>query len=91
MVVFDNLTQGTEAVRAFVAGDSRFRFIGTLDTRLQKGFSIGKHRLEAILDAYNLPGLTYDVEERAAAAPDDRTPIAIQPSRTFHLGVRMTF
>jgi hypothetical protein len=91
MLVFPNLGQGTEAVRAFVAGDSRFRFIGTLDTRLQKGFTIGKRRLEAILDAYNLLGLTYDVEERAAAGPDDRTAIAIQPSRTFHLGVRMTF
>jgi hypothetical protein len=91
MLVLENLGQGAEAVRAFAAGDSRFRFIGTLDTRLQKGFTVGKHRLEAIVDAYNLLGLTYDVEERAAAAPDDRTPIAIQPSRTFHLGVRMTF
>ena len=83
MLVFPNLGQGTEAVRAFVAGDSRFRFIGTLDTRLQKGFTIGKRRLEAILDAYNLPNLTYDVEERAAAgAPNVRTPIAIQPSKS---------
>ena len=90
MLVFENLGQGAEAVRAFAAGDSRFRFIGTLDTRLQKGFTIAGRRLEAILDAYNLLGLTYDVEERAAA-PDDRTPIAIQPSRTFHVGVRMTF
>jgi hypothetical protein len=91
MLVFENLGQGAEAVRAFAAGDSRFRFIGTLDTRLQKGFTIGARRLEAILDAYNLLGLTYDVEERAAAAPNVRTPIAIQPSRTFHVGVRMTF
>jgi hypothetical protein len=91
MLVFENLGQGAEAVRAFAAGYSRFRFIGTLDTRLQKGFTIAGHRLEAILDAYNLLDLTYDVEERAAAAPNDRMPIAIQPPRTFHLGIRMTF
>jgi hypothetical protein len=91
MLVFPALAQGTEAVRAFAAGDSRFRFIGTLDVRLSKGFAVGRGRIDAILDAYNVPGLTYDVEERAAAAPDDRTPIAIQPSRAFHVGARVTF
>ncbi len=91
MLVFPELAQGAEAVRAFPAGDSRFRFIGTLDTRLTKGFALGSDHLDFILDVYNLPGLTYDVEERAAAAPNDRTPIAIQPSRIFHLGARVTF
>ena len=91
MLVFPELAQGAEAVRAFPAGDSRFRFIGTLDTRLTKGFALGSNHLDFILDVYNLPGLTYDVEERAAAAPNDRTPIAIQPSRIFHLGARVTF
>ncbi len=91
VLVFPNLVQGTEAVRAFAAGDSRFRFIGTLDTRLSKGFAAGGRRVEAFLDAYNLLGLTYDVEEPAAAAPNDRTPIAIQPSRALHLGVRVAF
>jgi hypothetical protein len=91
MLVFENLGQGTEAVRAFAAGDSRFRFIATLDTRLQKGFIVAGRRFEAILDAFNLTGLNYDVEERAGAGPDDRTPIAFQPPRTFHVGVRVTF
>ena len=41
MLVFQGLSQGTEAVRAFAAGDSRFRFVGTLDTRLSKGIRLG--------------------------------------------------
>ncbi len=91
MLVFQGLSQGTEAVRAFAAGDSRFRFIGTLDTRLSKGIRLGGTTLTVFLDAYNLLGLTYDVEERSAAPPDVRTPTAIQPSRAFHVGVRARF
>lgn len=91
VLVFPTLAQGTEAVRAFAAGDSRFRFIAALDTRISKGFTVGGRRIEAILDGYNLTGQQYDVEERAAQAPNDRTPIAYQPSRVLHLGVRVAF
>ena len=69
VLVFPTLAQGTEAVRAFAAGDSRFRFIAALDTRFSKGFTVGGRRIEAILDGYNLTGQHYDVEERAAQAP----------------------
>lgn len=91
MLVFPTLPQGTEAVRAFAAGDSRFRFIAALDLRLSKAFRVAGRQLEAVLDGYNLTGLNYDVEERAAQAPDDRTPIAYQPPRLFHVGVRVNF
>ena len=91
VLVFPSLAQGTEAVRAFAAGDSRFKFIGTLDVRLQKGFGTAGRRAALVLDVYNLPGLTYDVEERAAAQPNDRRGIAIQPPRTVHVGLRTTF
>lgn len=91
VLVFPNLAQGTEAVRAFAAGDSRFRFIAGLDLRLSKAFTINGHRLEALVDGFNVTGLHYDVEERAAQAPNDRTPIAVQPTRAFHVGVRVGF
>jgi hypothetical protein len=91
VLVIPTLAQGTEAVRAFAAGDSRFRFIAGLDIRLSKGVTVGGTRVEGIFDGYNLTGLQYDVEERAAQAPNDRTPIAIQPSRVFHVGVRVGF
>ena len=91
VLVFPDLAQGTEAVRAFPAGDSRFRFIAGLDIRLSKAFTISGRRLEAVLDGYNVTGLHYDVEERAAQAPNDRTPIAVQPTRSLHVGIRLGF
>lgn len=91
VLVFPDLPQGAEAVRAFPAGDSRFRFIGTLDARLSKGFRVAGGTVDLVLDAYNLLNLTYDVEERAAQAPNVRTAIAIQPPRAAHVGVRVSF
>ena len=43
------------------------------------------------LDGYNVTGLHYDVEERAAQAPNDRTPIVVQPTRAVHVGLRLGF
>jgi hypothetical protein len=91
MLVFPDLSQGAEAVRAFASGDSRFRFTGTLDLRVQKGFAAAGARLAAVLDAYNVLGLRYDVEEVLTAPPDVRIPTAVQPPRAIHLGAKLTF
>lgn len=91
VLVFPTLGQGTEAVRAFAAGDSRFKFTGTLDTRLQKGFGAAGRRIAVVFDAFNLLGLSYDVEERAANLPNDRRGLAIQPPRTLHVGLQTSF
>lgn len=91
VLVFPALNQGAEAVRAFANGESRFTFTGTLDARLQKGFRLGPRHVDAIADAYNLLNLSYEVEERTAAAPDVRIPTAVQPPRAFHIGLRVTF
>ncbi|MGE3176896.1 MAG: hypothetical protein AB7O32_05475 [Vicinamibacterales bacterium] len=91
VLVFPDLPQGAEAIRAFPAGDSRFRFIGTLDLRVSKTFRVGGTSVDAVLDGYNVPNMTYDVEERAGQAPNVRTPIAIQPSRAWHAGLRVSF
>jgi hypothetical protein len=91
VTIVPNLNQGTEFVRAFPAGDSRFTFTGTLDVRLQKGFSAGPTHIDAILDAYNLLNLGYEVEERVVTGPGFRVITAIQPPRAVHLGVRVTF
>ena len=91
LLVFPDLRQGAEAVRAFANGGTRFTFTGTLDVRLQKGFQIGAHRVDAIVDAYNLLNLSYEVEERTVAEPDVRVGSAVQPPRTFQIGARVTF
>ena len=91
LTVVPGLNQGTEIIRAFPAGDSRFTYTGTLDLRLQKGFAAGSARIDAILDAYNVVNLGNEVEERVVTGPGFRTITAIQPPRTLHLGLRLTF
>lgn len=90
MLVFA-LNQGTEAVRAFANGDSRFFFVGTLDARLRKRFSLGRKTLEALVDAYNVLNLANSVEEDVAAGPNIRLSTAIQPPRSLHVGLRVSF
>lgn len=91
MLIFRNLNQGPEAVRAFVNGDSRFTFTGTLDLRLQKGFRVGRERVDLIVDGFNVLNLQYEVEERTATLPDVRPPTVLQPPPALHVGLRLTF
>lgn len=91
VLVFTNLNQGAEAIRAFSNGESRFMFVGTLDARVQKGLSLGGRRFEIYVDAYNLLDLSNSVEEDVAAPPDVRIATALQPPRAFHVGVRVAF
>ena len=90
MVVVRDLNQGTEAVQAYPNGGTRFTFTGTLDLRLQKGFTIGSTRLDAVFDAYNLLTRSNEVEEYVVTGPDFRTSTAIQPPHSLHLGLRVT-
>jgi hypothetical protein len=91
LVVVPPLVQGPTAVRAYQNGGTAFTFTGTLDVRLQKSFDLGRTRVAAILDAYNLPNLDKEVTERVVSGPGFRTPTALQPSRTVLLGTRVTF
>jgi TonB dependent receptor len=90
-VIFDGLNQGPEPVRAFRNGRTRFTFTMTVDGRLQKGFVIGNHKLEAILDAYNLFNQNIQVEEYNVTGPIWRQPTALQPPRVLHVGLRLHF
>jgi hypothetical protein len=89
VLVFPRLNQGADAVRAFSNGESRFMFVGTLDTRLQKAVTVGSARMDLFLDAYNLLNMSNSVEENVAAPPDVRIATAVQPPRSFHVGVRV--
>ena len=91
MVVAPDLNQGAELVRAFGNGETRFTFTGTVDARLQKGFVRPGFRVDAILDAFNLLNLVYEVEEVTVSGPTSRQTSAIQPPRAIHLGVRVSF
>jgi len=91
MTIVNGLNQGAEFVRAYAAGDTRFTYTATLDARLQKGFAAGGVRVDLIVDGYNLINLGNEVEERIITGPGFRDITAIQPPRTLHAGVRLTF
>jgi hypothetical protein len=90
-VIFQGLNQGPEPVRAFRNGRTRFTFTMTVDGRLQKGFVIGGHRIEAILDAYNMLNQDLQVEEHDVTSPTWRWTTAVQPPRVVHVGLRIHF
>jgi hypothetical protein len=94
MTIVNGLNQGAEFVRALRAGESRFTYTGTLDVRLQKGFVAGpgrRVRLDLLVDAYNMINLGNEVEERIVTGPGFRDITAIQPPRTVHAGLRLSF
>jgi hypothetical protein len=91
MVVVPGLNQGTEAIQAFANGRSRFAFTGSLDLRLQQGFVAGPLRLHVILDGYNVLNTSKEVEEYVVTGPRFRETTAVQPPRTVHLGLRVSF
>jgi outer membrane receptor protein involved in Fe transport len=91
MVIYPDLNQGPEAVRAFRNGRTRFTFEMTVDTRLQKGFTIGGHRADVFLEAYNLFNEYLEVEEDTVSGPTSRMKTASQPPRAIYFGVRVPF
>jgi hypothetical protein len=91
LVIVNGLNQGTEAIRAFANGRSRFSYRTTLDVRLQKTVAVGAARFNVIADAYNLLNLSAEVEEYVVTGPRFREITAVQPPRSFHLGARVTF
>jgi hypothetical protein len=92
MVVVPDLAQGTDAVRAFRSGKSRFTFTGTFDLRVQKALTLaGRRQVNLFVDAFNLLNMDKEVEEWVATGAMFRTPTATQPPRNVHLGVRVTF
>jgi hypothetical protein len=91
LVIAPGLNQGAEFIRAYPNGGNRFTFTGTLDLRLQKGFAVGTTQIDAIVDFYSLATRSNEVEEYVVTGPAFRTPTAIEPPRSIHLGVRLTF
>jgi hypothetical protein len=90
-VIFDDLNQGPEPVRAFFNGGTRFTFIMTWDARLQKSIELGNRRLELVLDVYNFIHRQEEIEESQVDGPTWRAVTAVVPPMTFHAGVRFRF
>jgi hypothetical protein len=91
LLIVPDLNQGPEAIRAFVNGKTRFTYTMTVDARLQKDFQIGGARLTGVLDAYNLVNTATEIEEFAVTGPLSRTVSAVQPPRSVHVGLKLSF
>ena len=91
LVIAPALTQGPTAVRSYANGGSAFTYVGTLDVRVQKAFTVGRSDVAAIVDLYNVPNLGNEVIEHVVTGPAFRTPTALQPPRTALVGLRVSF
>jgi len=91
LVIVQDPTQGTEAIRAYMNGRTRFTYTMTVDTRLQVGLPIAGRRLSVVWDVFNLFNQSSEVEESVLTDPAFRTSTALQPQRAMHLGLRATF
>jgi hypothetical protein len=91
LVIAPPLTQGPVAVRSYANGGSAFTFVGTIDLRLQKAFTVGGAEVAGVVDVYNLPHLDNEVTEYVVTGPRFRTPTALQPPRTLVAGLRVAF
>jgi hypothetical protein len=89
LVIARGLAQGAEAVPAVPNGRHRFEFALTVDARIEKGLRLGKARLAAVAEAFNLLGNAHEVEEDVVTGPTFRTPTASQPPRVFRFGLRL--
>jgi hypothetical protein len=91
LVLATGLNQGAEAIQTYPNAGSRFTFTGTFDLRVQKAVRVGAARVDLILDAYNLLTRNNEVEEYVVSGTAFRTPTAIEPPHSIHLGARLTF
>ena len=91
LVVVPNLNQGPEIVRAFRNGRTRFTFTGTMDARLQKGFTSGTRRVAIVLEGYNILNMAYEIEEFQVSGARSRATTAVQPPPSLHVGIRVEF
>jgi hypothetical protein len=91
LVIPTGLNQGPEPIQAIPNGRSRFTYTLTLDARLEKGFRIGRARVGAALEAFNLLDTANEVEEDVTTGSSFRAVTAVQPPRAFLLELRADF
>jgi hypothetical protein len=89
--IVPGLNQGAEVIQAFGRGRSRFTYRSTLDLRLSKQLIVQSHALDLVAEVYNLLKDANEVEEYVVTGPRFRETTAVQPPRSFHLGLRVSF
>jgi len=90
-VLADDLEQGVEPIAALPRGLTRFTYVFTLDTRLERQLRIGGRDASLIFEVFNMLNTNNEVEENEVSGPAFRAPTAVQPPRSLRLGFRFTF
>jgi hypothetical protein len=91
VVIAPGLAQGVDAIPALPRGKTRFTYVFTLDSRLEKDLAIGGRSATLLLEAYNLLNTNNEVEENVITGAAFRASTAVQPPRSVRLGVRLSF
>jgi hypothetical protein len=90
-VIATGLAQGTDAIPALPRGKTRFTYVFTLDTRVEKHIAAGGGRTTLLLEAYNLLNTNNEVAENVVTGPAFRDPTVVQPPRSLRVGLRFSF
>jgi hypothetical protein len=91
VLIVPGLGHGVDFIPALERGLTRFTYVFTLDTRLEKQFRVGRGDASLILQVFNLLNTNNEVEEDEVTRASFRQPTAVQPPRTVRLGFRFTF
>ena len=91
LAIIPDLNQGPEAINGYRLGRTRFTFTFSLDMHVEKTFSVGRGRVAAILEVFNLLDTDNEVEEDVTTGSTFRLPTAVQPPRAARIGVRVAF
>ena len=91
VLIVPGLGQGTDFIPVLERGLTRFTYVFTLDTRLEKPFQVGGGQASVILQVFNLLNTNNEVEEDEVTRASFRQPTAVQPPRSVRVGFRFTF
>ena len=89
LLLVPDLPQGPDLVRAVPDGRHRFAYTLTVDARAEKAMRVGRRRLSASVEAFNLLQTRHEVEEDVLTGPGFRTPLFVQAPRTLRAGLRL--
>jgi hypothetical protein len=93
VLIAPDVAQGVDFVPALPRGLTRFTYVFTLDTRLEKELRVGGGggRASVILEVFNLLNTNNEVEEDEVTRPSFRASTAVQPARSVRLRLRFKF
>jgi len=91
LAIVPDLNQGPEAINGYRLGRTRFTFTFSLDTHVEKTFSMGRASVTGVFEVFNLLNTNNEVEEDVTTGPTFRVPTAIQPPRAARIGFKVAF